>query len=992
MTRLRRATHAFAAIAAAAAVLLGVPLALIVTVGWPLPTTIPAWSHITTALRGGNIPDAVVVHTLACIVWVAWAELALAFAWELAVNVSRLADGRPAHPAPAVVNHHLTALASRVIAVALTVTIATRPQTAGPLPAARPAAVTAPLVPPRPATPGPARSRPITSPSWVVHPGETLWGITERATGSPDRLGEVLALNAGQLTRPRDLRVGMVLTLPPGATVPADHQPAPPAADVTIDHTHTVTVGENLWTISAADLRTLTDPAPSVREIAPFWEEVITANRRHVPNPNLIYPGQTILLPPAPDELDAPAIPRATMPAPVSRSILPVPAPPPTPRTAPPAPAPSRPAVTQPRPGPPPTHSRAGADGEHDAGFDGWALPAGLTGATLLATWAAVDARRRRSRRIRAARGGSTIPDADPALAPIAAAVRTCTNHAATDRLDACLRLLASEQLNSPRPHPQLILRHTNGDIEVFLAEPDTDPPPPWAARATGRIWALPATATFDDPPDTPAPCPALVQLGTCDDGALLYADLEALGALGLAGTPETVRQIARALVATLVVSPAAAHCRILTTGFDPSGLEYHALTRLQPADSIDALLAEADATARPIRQALGTSTLGSSFALRAAQPDEAWEPAIVIAAGRPLDPDTSARLAEIAGPGGRGAAIAYPSTDAPWMLEPDPRGGWWRLDPIGIRLRPVSLAADELRDLAGYLAEADAEPAAPSGPDVTEPTAVHEPVDERNRTSGDTIPEFVERDWQVMVRLLGPVDLVHRDGRSATGERDQSLELLAWLVTHRDHATRSGAMEAMWGGRRVEARTFINIVSRARNLLRSLAGEPPDGGEWIPTRREFLILHHAVVSDYDLLLDRLGHARRVPPDAAAAVLSDGASLVRGAPLTGAEWEWGDDQSLRSRYAIQTVELATHLARLRLAAGDLRGAAEAAEIGHTVIPFHDECTALAIEALAQGGDHPAARARYDDYERRAMTSGEPVAPEVARVRNHLLRT
>jgi two-component SAPR family response regulator len=249
----------------------------------------------------------------------------------------------------------------------------------------------------------------------------------------------------------------------------------------------------------------------------------------------------------------------------------------------------------------------------------------------------------------------------------------------------------------------------------------------------------------------------------------------------------------------------------------------------------------------------------------------------------------------------------------------------------------------------------------------------------------------FIERDWRVMVRLLGPIDVVDRDGRSAAGDRDQPLELLAWLVTHRDHATRVAAMEAMWGGRRVEARTFINIVSRARNLLRSLAGEPPDGEEWIPTRRERLLLHSSVVSDYDLLLDRLAFARQASASAAAAVLSSGVALVRGAPLAGAEWEWADDQSLRSRLAIQTVELATRLARLRLGGGDLRGAAEAADIGQTVIPFHDECTALAIEALAQGGDQPAARARYHDYERRAIATGEPVAHEVARVRNALLR-
>jgi len=85
------------------------------------------------------------------------------------------------------------------------------------------------------------------------------------------------------------------------------------------------------------------------------------------------------------------------------------------------------------------------------------------------------------------------------------------------------------------------------------------------------------------------------------------------------------------------------------------------------------------------------------------------------------------------------------------------------------------------------------------------------------------------------------------------------------------------------------------------------------------------------------------------------------------------------------------VETATRLAALRLEAGDLRGASEASELGQAVIPFHDECTALAIQALAASGDRTAALAKYEDYERQAIAQGESVAPEIAKLRNALLR-
>jgi hypothetical protein len=644
-------------------------------------------------------------------------------------------------------------------------------------------------------------------------------------------------------------------------------------------------------------------------------------------------------------------------------------------------------------PGGPAGH--AGRDTGHQAHghTPDWALPTGLAGATLLATWASVEARRRHSYRLRRAKGGSVLPPPDPTIAPTAVAVAANTNVDATERLDAALRHLAAIETGPVPPRPQVVLRHGNGELEVYLAMPAERAVAPWVARADGRIWALPPDATLDVALGVPPPCPALVQLGTCDDGADLYADLEALGTIGIAGVGEAIRQIARAITATLVVSPAARQCRILTWGFDAYGLAEQAPTRLVVADTIDDLLGEARATARPILEALDEDPrIESSFYLRAAVPDEGWEPALIVAAGSPLAPREAAALADLGGAGGRGAAVIVSGADAAFTLVAAEPAGWWRLDPFGIPVRPIALAADELRDLAGYLAEADTEPVSlDRSPEQRSPSATTGAENLGDSATSAVGVASPERDWRVMVRLLGMVDVVDRDGRSAVGDRDQPVELLAWLATHRDTATRSGATDALWAGRRVEPRTLTNVISAARNLLRALAGEPPDGGEWIPSRQERLILHSAVVSDCELLFDRLQRARRLPPADAATVLSSGAPLMRGAPLQGADWLWADDQSLRSRLAVQAVELATRLATFRLEAGDVRGAAEAADLGHAVIPFHDECTALSIEALAAGGDRAGALARFDDYERQAIARGESIAPEIAKLRNTLLR-
>src|SRR5258708_3694005 len=106
MTKPSRLARAVGAFALAVAVVFGVPFALVTFVGWPLPTAVPAGSTVSMAWRANNVPDAVVVRTLACIMWIAWAQMTVAIVWELAVNVPRVSVGRPKRPA-VVVNRHV---------------------------------------------------------------------------------------------------------------------------------------------------------------------------------------------------------------------------------------------------------------------------------------------------------------------------------------------------------------------------------------------------------------------------------------------------------------------------------------------------------------------------------------------------------------------------------------------------------------------------------------------------------------------------------------------------------------------------------------------------------------------------------------------------------------------------------------------------------------------------------------------------------------------
>ena len=111
----------------------------------------------------------------------------------------------------------------------------------------------------------------------------------------------------------------------------------------------------------------------------------------------------------------------------------------------------------------------------------------------------------------------------------------------------------------------------------------------------------------------------------------------------------------------------------------------------------------------------------------------------------------------------------------------------------------------------------------------------------------------YVDPPWSLMVRLLGPVDVIDPSERPARFERSKTLELIAWLTLHRDRSTRAGARTALWD-LDVRDATFANVVSEARRAMARHV-EPPVGEEWLGrTLTEILPLHKLVVADVELV------------------------------------------------------------------------------------------------------------------------------------------
>jgi nucleoid-associated protein YgaU len=157
------------------------------------------------------------------------------------------------------------------------------------------------------------RPGPTEQTSHRVVPGDNLWTIARDhlakvrrrpATQLSDReiaayWLKVIAANQGRLRSgdPDLIYPGEETVLPPVAA--ASSKPAPVTR---AQASHVVVEGENLWTIAQDHLAKARSGAdePTLREVTAYWQRVVEANRARLlsGDPDLIYPGERIVLPP----------------------------------------------------------------------------------------------------------------------------------------------------------------------------------------------------------------------------------------------------------------------------------------------------------------------------------------------------------------------------------------------------------------------------------------------------------------------------------------------------------------------------------------------------------------------------------------------------------------------------------------------------------------------------------------------------------------------
>ena len=353
------------------------------------------------------------------------------------------------------------------------------------------------------------------------------------------------------------------------------------------------------------------------------------------------------------------------------------------------------------------------------------------------------------------------------------------------------------------------------GTVDLLLSR-TVDPRPPWQA-VSGHRWRLGNEVDLGDLAEDGCrvgqPCPAIAHLGSTPlDGhavpGQLFLDLEAIGLLAVDAAADHATRVVRAIATGVLVSPLAETAIVVTTGLVLDGLGHPSLTS---AETLDAALDVAASAIGTTAATTGPSL--STFTLRARQQGgEAWEPAIVFASPA-ADTSVDADLINLTQTGGRGLAVVVDRNvaGATWRAEQQLHG--WMLHPLGLEFSPVGLTTADVDDIRAVLDEAD------------RPLASDAPHAAFAEVGLVTAPDELG-DHDLMVRVLGQVDVIDRRGRTAQFERSKALELVAWLSQHRERSTRGAARTALWESD-VRDATFANVVSDARRSLARLRRHP---------------------------------------------------------------------------------------------------------------------------------------------------------------------
>jgi nucleoid-associated protein YgaU/DNA-binding SARP family transcriptional activator len=965
MPAVSRALRGAVAVAGLLALLVGVPVLLAIAVGWPLPRGVPVW-HDITATFSGELPldPTTVWKVLACVVWVAWAQILTA----TIVEAAALARGGVALPI-----HGLTHMQGLIGPLLGTAALLLPSSVASPAatPAVPSLAAARTLVtlgdsptslptPTPPDTPQAPASAPATTMDHIVVRGDTLWDLAERYLapgGTHEQIGagvrDLFEFNKNRpqpdgssLTDASLIRPGWVLRIP--VTSP----PATPAGS-----TVTVAPDDSLWQIAEEHL----GDGHRYREVFDLNAGRPQPDGDTLTEPSLIRPGWRLELPangteppaaPAsgPAEVTAPT--QASAPASPTPSPLPVQGPSQAPSSTNRDTSPDDEATTR----IPPTTQTTVSDTPAlaDSPSDHRAAPIGalgIAGGLLGAGLATTLAFRRRRQRVHRQPGTERPPlPADAAPVVDALADADCD---LTIGIDYALRRLGHELASRPSIPVPVIATLDGTNLELLLDRDDPNPPDGWTAVAAGRIWRTPLEPGGDDPTAGPAWLPTLVSIGALDAGGLLL-NLEAVGAVGLVGDATACAALARSIAVELTLTPLADLPAVHVVG-DVIG-DVTGLPHVRRHDDFAAALGAAAKDTAAIVSAITQPDAASVIGLRCRAPDEAWPPAVIVTDSTEGDIDAVTRGSEYAG-----VVVVIVGRCPAGALEVHVTSNELVVPALGLRCAPQQLDEAVVDTISEMLDIAD---------DACVVPADSEPLVLFPRDDLDTNNESETSDSQKLhLRLLGPITV------EGVELQPQQLALLAYLALHGE-VTADALREAVWGGKPPTRERFLNTVHEFRRVV---------GADVLPTSTDGRYRLQHVWTDL-AEVERLVASASAHGEEAVTHLRAALELVSGPPISyerrhRRHFTWVDLGNHASRWERIVADAAHLLATIALSDGDVDLARWAAERGLVAAPASETLTCDLISAHLAAGDRVRAERVGDEYARVLDDLGFDEPPE-----------
>lgn len=954
-----RLIKAATAMLAVLALAIAPPWALIRSVGNP-------WPEGGVSLSA-PLTDQAVIGLLAVVVWLLWAQLVACILSEVVAAVTDDRVRLQVPLAPGLFEHVARRLVTAIVVVGISTPVAAI-AAASPAPGAEAArAIPLSLVPsssePAPvsdAPSAPSASRRSTATVTVMRLDD-LWSIAERHLGDGERWQEIYDLNRDRVMNdgarfvdPAKIRPGWELRVPPTES----SAPAGNGGRLVM-----VTPGDTLSKIANDELGD-PDEYPQLFDAS---KDLAQPGGARLTDPDLLLPGWKVQVPaqptPAPAEPVAPerAVPTTPRPsAPIGRD------------TDPPAST-----ITSPEP-----ESAESSTQGTDVGLT--ALRALLATSVCLSAGALALLIAHRRRQFRHRQPGRVIARTPARLVDVEKAITASGREAVPDVefLDHAMRQLALDCRNGGAPLPEVGLVVLGKDsLELrFDTAPETTPPPAWTANDDGRTWSLPREAELDDAAsDQPAPYPALVSVGTDEDGRTWLLDLEAVGSVGISGDAEGANEVARYMVAELGVNAWSDGSRVLLAdgfademvGLNPARLERSAgvdAVRHAATIAVEADLAAANTGDDILTRRRDSRLLDSSTPVVVLFPDGAGD-------------DPVADVAKLLGGGQRMRVVLVhrTSTNPTLVVKGEGRiilARW------GQELNALTLTADDaaaMADLAaatrkivdepppdvakgplvgfakanGAMSEAYVAPRRTDEHDefsmLSEPDAVYvetaattptnleamapsvRPETEQDLATVDEQLDDDIADWtdpkcrRPKVHLLGPVNVVAPAGtRQGLPSVPVAIEMTICLACRERDMTADQLADAMgWGN----PRTVQNRAGDVRKLL----GRKADGSEWLPDANTTSSAERGVPSyeldtgpggvlvDADLVVSLRARAQR---KGAAGIddLVTALSLVEGRPfdrLRPRGYGWLLEGHRYDHMLVATIEDIAHLVATR---------------------------------------------------------------------------